>query len=85
MSRIHLTIDRLVLRGLDSAERTAFAEGLKAGLARVLADPATRADWSQTHYLPVLRLGRVPMQNGPSGARRLGGAVANAIRKGMRP
>ncbi len=85
MSRIHVTIDRLVLRGLDPAERSAFAEGLRTELARILADPATRAEWSHARRLPVLRLGKVPMQYGPSGARKLGSVVAGAIRKGMRP
>lgn len=85
MSRIEVKIDRLVLRGLDPAERTAFAEGLRSELARILANPATRAEWSRSRRMPVLRLGKMPLEKGPSGSRKLGGGVASAIQKGMRP
>ena len=43
MSSIHVTIDRLVLRGIDGAERKALVEAIRSELSRVLADPATRA------------------------------------------
>jgi len=38
MSRIHLTIDRLVLSENDPAARAAFVDGLKSQLTRVLAE-----------------------------------------------
>jgi len=43
-ARVSVTIDRLVLRGMDPAARTGFVDGLKKELARVLADPAARAE-----------------------------------------
>jgi hypothetical protein len=82
-ARIHVTIDRLVLGGLEPAARSSFVEGLRRELGRVLADPATRAlmrdSRSATRLAPVLRLGQVPLQPGISGARTLGNAVARAI------
>lgn len=83
--RVNLHIDRLVLRGIDPMDKHALADGLKMELARVLADPATRAALSQSRRTPVLRLGRMAMQPGMAGARTLGGSVAKAIGKGMRP
>ena len=81
--RINVTIDRLVLGGLEPAARSSFAEGLRRELGRVLADPATlaliREGRSYPRRTPVLRLGQVPLQPGISGARTLGHAVARAI------
>lgn len=79
-ARVNVTIDRLVLRGLDPAARTAFVEGLRGELARVLADPAARAQM-QGSRTPVLRLGQMPLGDGPSAARGLGRSVARAIGK----
>jgi hypothetical protein len=79
--RVSVTIDRLVLRGMDPAARTAFVDGLRGELARVLADPLTRAGMQVSLQTPVLRLGQVPMAAGPSGARGLGRSVARAIGK----
>jgi hypothetical protein len=81
MSRINVTIDRLVLKGLDPAARTALVQGLRAELAQVLSDPAQRAALS-SRRTPVLRLGQMPLQPGISGARNLGRAVARAFGKG---
>jgi hypothetical protein len=85
MSKIHVTIDRLVLSGLDSAARHAFVTGLKTELTRTLADPATRADWANSRRTPVLRLGRVALDPGLGGARKLGAHVAKSIARGIRP
>ncbi len=79
--RVSVTIDRLALRGMDPAARTAFVDGLRGELARVLADPMTRAAMQRSRRTPVLRLGQVPMGDGPSGARGLGRSVARAIGK----
>jgi hypothetical protein len=81
MSRIDVTIDRLVLRGLDPAARTALVQGLRAELEQVLGDPAMRAELS-SRRTPLLRLGQVPLQPGISGARNLGRTVARAVGKG---
>jgi hypothetical protein len=85
MSRIHVTIDRLVLAGMDPAARAAFVRGLKAGLTQRLGDPETRGPWALSHRTPVLRLGRVALDPGVGGARRLGGQVARGIGKGLKP
>jgi hypothetical protein len=41
MSRIKVTIDRLVLTGLDPAHRSALLEALQSELSNVLADRTT--------------------------------------------
>jgi hypothetical protein len=85
MSRITMTIGQLVLRGFDPGDREAVAEGLHAELARVLADPATRADWARSHRTPVLKLGRMPIEAGAAGRRKFGAGVARSIGKGLNP
>jgi hypothetical protein len=85
MSRITLTIDHLVLKGLDAGDRKALAEGLEAELSRVLADRATRAEWARPHRTPVLKLGRMPIEPGPAGGRKFGGGLARAIGRGLKP
>jgi hypothetical protein len=84
-SRVTLHIDRLVLRGIDPLDQRALADGLKKELARVLAQPAARADLQQSRRTPLLRLGRIAMQPGLAGARSLGVDVARAIGKGLKP
>jgi hypothetical protein len=79
MSKIHVTIDRLVLSGLDPAARHAFITGLKAELTRALADPAQRGDLATSRRTPVLRLGRLALVPGVDGARKLGIHVAKSI------
>jgi hypothetical protein len=85
VSRIRLTIDRLVLRGFEPGDRKALVEGLQSELSRVLTDPATRSEWARSHRTPVLRLVSLPLESGFSGARRLGGGVARGVGKGLRP
>jgi hypothetical protein len=85
MSRITLTIDQLVLKGLEGADRKALAEGLRMELSRVLADPATRAEWARPHRTPVLRLGHIALDPGPAGGRKFGGGLARGIGKGLKP
>ena len=84
MSRIQVTIDTLALRGLDPLERQALLDGLQAELARLLADPQTRAAWARSRRTPVLKLGRLPMERGSAGGRKFGSRLAAAIGKGLR-
>ena len=84
MSPIHVHIDRLVLRGIDPSDRYALVAGLKMELARVLADPATQSTVTKSRRTPVMRLGRLPMEQGIGGARKLGGGIARAIGKGIK-
>jgi hypothetical protein len=85
MSRITLTIDRLVLKGFEAGDRKALAEGLQAELSRVLADAATRAEWARSHRTPVLRLARMPLESGPAGARKFGRGLARTIGGRLKP
>jgi hypothetical protein len=85
MSHINLSIDQIVVKGFDPGDHKALIEGMKSELSRILADPSTREEWARSHRTPVLRLGRMPLASGLSGARRFGGGVARAIGKGMKP
>jgi hypothetical protein len=85
MSRIHLTIDQLVLGGLDPASRAAFVARLKNELSVLLADPASRAAWARSHRTPVLRLNRMGLEPGVAGAGKLGRQVAQGIARGLKP
>ena len=85
MSRVRVSIDQVVLRGLEPAERKALLEGLQGELSRVLGDTAARAEWAKSHRTPVLKLGRMPIEPGPAGGRKFGGGLARAIGKGLRP
>ena len=85
MSRIDLTIDKLVLKGFDPGDHKAVAEGLQKELASFLADRSARSDWARPHRTPVLRLDAVPHQSGVAGGRKLGADVARAIGKGLKP
>jgi hypothetical protein len=85
MSRLRLTIDQLVLRGLEPAERKALIEGLQAELTQVLSERSTRAAWARSHRTPVMKLGRMPLEPGPSGGRKLGADLARTIGKGLKP
>jgi hypothetical protein len=85
MSRIRVTIDELVLKGIEARDRNALLDGLRSELARVLSDPAARVEWARTHRTPVLRLGQIPLESGPSGAGKFGKGVARAIGRGLKP
>jgi hypothetical protein len=83
MSRIRVTIDRIMLKGIEPGTRRALVEALQGELSRVLSDPTTRAEWAHSHRTPVLRLGRMPLENGPTGGKKFGGEVARAIGRGL--
>jgi hypothetical protein len=85
MSRVDLTIDKLVLKGFDPTDRKAIAEGLQRELTRILGDAATRGDWARSRRTPVLRLGTIPFQPGTSGGTKFGADVARAIGKRLKP
>jgi hypothetical protein len=83
MSRINVTIDRLVLRGFERADGEAVADGLKRELSRLLSDPATRSELIRSRRTPVLRLPAVGLENGISGLRKFGSGTARSIAKGI--
>jgi hypothetical protein len=84
MSRMLVTIDQLVLKGLEPVERKALVEGLQRELPRVLSDPVARAEWAHPHRTPVLRLGRWPLEPGPSGGRTFGMQMARAVVRSLK-
>jgi hypothetical protein len=84
MSPIHVHIDRVVLRGIDAADRDALVAGLKTELTRVLSDPATQGGMTKSRRTPLMRLGKMPMEEGIGGARKLGGGIAQAIGRGIK-
>lgn len=83
MSKVYLHIDRIVLRGVDGADRQALVQGLQSELGRVLADPVNRAAMTVSKQVPVLRLGKMTLTPGTAGARTFGAGVARAIGKGL--
>jgi hypothetical protein len=84
MSRVRVTIDELVLTGLDPIQRQALVEGLRAELSRVLRDPVTRSG-VRSNRTPVVRLGRLPLEPGAAGGRKFGGALAHSIGRKLKP
>ncbi|HTA23110.1 MAG TPA: hypothetical protein VK763_06225 [Terriglobales bacterium] len=85
MSRVTLSIDRLVLKGVEPAEGKVLVEALRTQLAEVLGDRALRTEWARSHRTPVLRLGRMSLEPGFSGGRKFGAGLARAIGKGLKP
>jgi hypothetical protein len=79
MSRVRVTIDALVIRGLDPIARRALVEGLHAELSRVLSDPANRTAFVRSHRTSVMRLGQVPLEPGAAGGRKIGGRIGQSL------
>jgi hypothetical protein len=84
MSQIKLSIDKIVLNGFAPGTDKSVVEGLQRELRRVLADPAAREAWAHSHRTPVLKLGSVPLENGPAGGRKFGAGIVRAIGKGLK-
>jgi hypothetical protein len=84
MSRIRVSIGRVVLQGLEQGREKPLIESLRAQLSEMLQEPRTRADWARVHRISVLRLGRMPIETGSSGARRFGANVARGIGRGLK-
>jgi hypothetical protein len=84
MSRLHLTIDRLVLGGLEPREAKALERALRSHLSKVLSDPSLCAEWTRSHRRPVLKLGRIPMGPGSDGIREFGRHLAHAVVQGLK-
>ena len=85
MSHVRVTIDQLVLKGLEPVERKAIVEGLQRELAQILSDSAARAEWAHSHRTPVLRLGQLPLESGASGGRKFGERLDGAIGRRLKP
>jgi len=64
--------------------------GLQPQLAqlRTLVNPTVerlRADWAPPHRMPVMKLGRIPLEAGAARTGKLGGQLAGAITRGLKP
>lgn len=81
VSRIRVHIDQVVFRGIPPADRKAVLEGLQSELWRMLAQPMAGMTLEHSYRTPVLKLGRMPLQPGPSGGRKFGVKLASAITK----
>jgi hypothetical protein len=85
MSRIRVSIDRLVLRGLDPGQQAALTAGLRHELSRLLTDGSKDAAWTQAQRTPVVRLGRMPLEPGRSGGKKLGTGLGRCIARTLKP
>ena len=85
MSRVRVTIDELVLRGFEPADRRALVESLQAELSAVLSDRSARVGWARSHRTPLMKLGGMQFEPGPAGSRRFGANLARTIGKGLTP
>lgn len=84
MSRIRVSIERVVLKGMEPAAQRAFVASLEKELHRILAERAGREAWARSRRMPVLRLPRVALEPGTAGAGKLGGQVARGIGRGLK-
>jgi len=84
MRRIRITIDRLVLKGIERAEGTALTDSLRRQLAQVVGEIAGRSGFANSRRTPVVKLG-IPLEAGIGGARRFGAGMARAIGKSLKP
>jgi hypothetical protein len=85
VSRIHLTIDRLVLNGFQHVEAKALTRALESQLSQMLADTSLRHAWARPHRTPVLNLGRMALQPGTTGAQNFGRTLGSAVGRGLKP
>jgi hypothetical protein len=84
MSRIRMTIDRLVLNGIEPLEGKALSQALRSQLSDILANRAARGEWARSHRTPAIKVRRMPLEAGTSGAEKFGRQVAMAVGKGLK-
>ena len=85
MTRFRVTIDRLVLPGIEGGDPPAIVRSLRLELAKQLSDPAARTAWGDSRHTPVIKLGRVNLAPGLEGSRSFGRALARGIGRGGKP
>ena len=84
MSRIHVTIEQMHLKGFNSGDRYAILEGFQSELSRMLDDPSTRREWVRPNRTPVLKLGQLSLEPGTAGGCKFGNSLACAIRESLK-
>ncbi len=82
MSQINVTIDRIVLSGVDPGNRDAVVAGLRAGLTRALMEHSFLN--TRSRRAPFVRIGGLTLEPGRLGARRLGSNIGQAIGRAAR-
>jgi hypothetical protein len=82
--RIHLTIDRLVLRGIGPEHREALVQGLERGLESLLLDTAITGSLRESHIRSVLGGGLSASVNAGSDLGREAAERVGQIIGGMR-
>lgn len=85
MRRTRLTIDHLILKGIDAGAQKALVDGLQQELSRAMADSTAAGKWTQPGRTPAIRLGQMPIKAGPAGGREFGTRLGNAIGKRLKP
>ncbi len=84
MSRVSVTIDKLILKNFEPDQRRPLVEALQGELLRMLANRTTRAAWTRPQYTPVIRLGGMLLDPGRSGSGRLGAGIARGVGEGLK-
>jgi hypothetical protein len=85
VSRIRVTIDRLVLNGVPPLESKALTHALQSHLSHALADRDGGHGWGQSRRTPVLRLTPMALAPGTAGASTFGRGLARAVARGVKP
>jgi hypothetical protein len=80
-----MTIDRVVLHGVQPLEAKALTRALESQLLHVLADSASRHEWARSHRTPVLKLTPMTLQPGTAGAQNFGRTLGSAVGRGLKP
>jgi hypothetical protein len=78
MKRVVVHVDRLVLKGFQHQDRQALADGLRAELGRLFADPHTARTLVAQGNLAHLSVGKVRVAPN-AGPARLGAQAARGI------
>lgn len=79
-----MTVDRVVLRGIQPFEAKALTQALESQLSHLLADRTARHEWAQPHRTPVLKLAPMALPPGSGGARTFGRGLAGAVARGLK-
>ena len=79
-----MTVDRVVLHGIQPLEAKALTQALESQLSQLLADRTTRREWAQPHRTPVLKLAPMTLSPGTGGARTFGRGLAGAVARGLK-
>ena len=81
--RVLVTVDRVVLRGVDPADGAAVAEALRQALAAQLAAPELASRLAGLRHMRTLRTG--PVTAPSTGAAGIGRAVGEGVARALAP